>query len=70
MVVAHLIMENEIKLKLPPHIVPYSNRKNFCRKVRDTEKEVQELRNEGRWQEASRLQWVLRNAWWGYKRYH
>ena len=22
-----------------------------------------------RWKEASRLQWTLRNAWWGYKRY-
>ena len=57
------------KTKLPPYTVPYKNRKNFCRKVRDTEKEVQKLRDQGDWEEASNLQWVLRNAWWGYKRY-
>jgi len=56
-------------IKLPPYIVPYKNRKNLCRKVRDTEKEIQRLKDEGEWKEASRLRYVLRNAWWGYKRY-
>jgi hypothetical protein len=55
--------------KRPSHIPPYSRRKDFCRKVRDTEKEVRELKDEGNWKEASHLQWVLRNAWWGYRRY-
>ena len=67
MVAAYLIMSEEIKL--PPYIVPYSNRKRFCRKVRDTEKEVRKLKSKGGWKEASRLEWVLRNAWWGHKRY-
>lgn len=58
-----------IEIKLPPYIVPYLNRRKFCRKVRDTEKEVQILKNEGKWTEAARLEWVLRKAWWGYKRY-
>jgi len=57
------------EIKLPPYITPYENRKKFCRKIRDTEKEIQLLKNEGVWQMVSRLQWVLRNAWWGYKRY-
>ena len=56
-------------MKLPPYIVPYNNRKKFCRKVRDTEKEVQSFKDQGDWKTASHLQWVLRNAWWGYKRY-
>tara|TARA_B100000959_G_C14696124_1_gene506826 strand:- start:120 stop:302 length:183 start_codon:yes stop_codon:yes gene_type:complete len=57
------------EIKLPPYVVPYKNRKNFCRKIRDTEKEVQGLKDAGDWKEASHLQWVLRSAWWGYKRY-
>ena len=57
------------EIKLRPYIVPYSTRKKFCRKVRDTEKEKQELESKGRWLEAAHLGYVLRNAWWGYKRY-
>ena len=56
-------------IKLPSYIVKYKNRKKFCRKVRDTEKEVQRLKNDSKWKEAARLQFILRNAWWGYKRY-
>lgn len=57
------------KIKLPPYIVPYKNRKKFCRKVRDTEKEAQRLKDEGKWKDVAHLGYVLRNAWWGYKRY-
>ena len=56
-------------VKLPPYLMPYNNRKKFCRKVRDAEKEVQILKDKGNWRETSHLLWVLRNAWWGYKRY-
>ncbi len=56
--------------KLPPYVVPYTNRKKFCRKIRDTEKEIQHLKDDHDWKASSHLQWVLRNAWWGYKRYH
>ena len=56
-------------VKLPPYIVPYENRKKFCRGVRDAEKKVLQLKGRGDWVEARHLQWVLRNAWWGYKRY-
>lgn len=57
------------EIKLPPYIVPYENRKKFCRKVRNTEKEILSLKSEGKWKEAAHLEYVLRNSWWGYKRY-
>ena len=53
---------NHIKL-------PYMNRKKFCRKVREAELEVQRLKGSGDWWGASHLQLLLRNIWWGYKRY-
>jgi hypothetical protein len=55
--------------KLPSYIVPYDNRKKFCRKVRDTERKIQELKDEGQWKDVAHLGYVLRNAWWGYRRY-
>ena len=44
------------EIKLPPYIVPYENRKKFCRKVRDTEKEILSLKSEGKWKEAAHLE--------------
>ena len=58
-----------IEIKLPPYIVPYKNRKNFRRKVRDTERQIQNLKQKGKWKDVARLGYILRNAWWGYKRY-
>jgi|ETNmetMinimDraft_21_1059911.scaffolds.fasta_scaffold02362_5 hypothetical protein len=51
------------------HIPPYSRRKDFCSKVRRTEEKIQHLKKEGKWRDVSHLEYVLRNAWWGYKRY-
>ena len=56
-------------VKRLPYIPPYSRRVDFCRKIRETEKQVQFLKNEGRWREMSHFTWYLRNVWWGYKRY-
>lgn len=53
----------------PKHIPPYSRRKDFCRKIRETEKEIQQLESEGGYNKARYLRWLLQNAWWGYKRY-
>mgnify|MGYP003129370727 CR=1 FL=1 len=58
-----------IAMSRPSYIPAYSNRKKFCRKIRGIEKRIHQLKNENKWIEASRLEWVLRNAWWGYKRY-
>lgn len=57
------------EMKLAPWVVPYLKRRRFSRKIRDTEKEVRSLKDEEDWKEAGRLQWVLRNAWWGYRKY-
>ena len=55
--------------KRPSYIPPYSRRKDFCRKIRDTEREIRNLKEEGKWKDVAHLGYVLRNAWWGYKRY-
>ena len=54
----------------PSYIPPYSRRKDFSRKIRDTEKQINELKNKNEWTEVSRLCYLLRNSWWGYKRYN
>ena len=53
----------------PSYIPPYSRRKDFCRKIRQIEKEIQNLKADDNWVEASYLEWYLRNVWWGYRRY-
>lgn len=53
----------------PAYIPPFSERKNFCSKIRSTEKEIYSAKDKGEWRKVSYLRWVLRNAWWGYKRY-
>lgn len=62
-------MYNYREIKLPPYVVPYSNRKKFCRKVRETLKMTGEAKSEGDWYRAAYLKWKLRKSWWGYKRY-
>tara|TARA_R110002110_G_scaffold34870_2_gene118239 strand:+ start:393 stop:584 length:192 start_codon:yes stop_codon:yes gene_type:complete len=57
------------EIKLPSYIPLYESRKKFCRKVRDIEKEMQRLKDQGKWKDVARLSYTLRNAWWGYKRY-
>mgnify|MGYP000583289551 CR=1 FL=1 len=56
-------------IRRPSYIPPYSSRKNFCYRIREIEKEIHELKTQGDWESVSRLQNLLRNAWWGYKRY-
>ncbi len=53
----------------PKYIPPYSMRKDFCRKIRETEKQIQKLKSEGDHDKAKYLKWLLRNVWWGYTRY-
>jgi len=45
------------------------NRKKFSKKLREAELEVQQLKNKEDWWGASHLQLLLRNTWWGYRRY-
>ena len=58
-----------MKPERPLYIPPYESRKNFCRKIKQTEKEINELKKDGNWKGVSHLSKVLRKAWWGYKRY-
>ena len=58
-----------IEINFPSYVVPYKNRKNFRRKVRNTEREIQNFKKEGKWKDVARLGYILRNAWWGYKKY-
>ena len=60
----------DMRLQRPSYIPPYSRRKDFSRKIRDTEKQINELKNKNQWTEVSRLCYLLRNSWWGYKRYN
>lgn len=55
--------------KRPPWIPPYSSRKYFSNKIRETEEEIRGMQREGKWIEASRKQYSLRQSWWGYKKY-
>lgn len=52
-----------------PWVPRYEKRKDFPRKIRDIEKQVGQHKAAGNWEEVSKLQNKLRNAWWGYKRY-
>ena len=61
------VMNSEFR-KMPWTVYPYENRK-LTRKISDTLKEINVLKNDGDWIAASKLQWTLRNAWWGFKRY-
>ena len=54
---------------LPSWIPAYWLRKYFTRKIRATEDKVRLLKTEGKWAEATQLEFKLRNSWWGYKRY-
>ncbi len=52
-----------------PWVPRYEKRKDFSRKIRDTEKQVDQHKAAGNWEEVLKLQHKLRNAWWGYKRH-
>lgn len=52
-----------------PWVLPYENRKLFCRKVRNTERQINDHKLAGNWEDVARLQSKLRSSWWGYKRY-
>ena len=49
--------------------VPYMNRRKFCKKLREAELEIKRLKDEGDWWGASHLRLLLRNNWWGYRKY-
>lgn len=52
-----------------PWILPYRIRKSVSRKFRDTERRIKQCREAGDWNCVKRLKYILRNVWWGIKRY-
>tara|TARA_B100001093_G_C26858931_1_gene1028885 strand:+ start:9192 stop:9377 length:186 start_codon:yes stop_codon:yes gene_type:complete len=57
------------KDRKPWWILEYSKRKNVSRKYRSTEKEISQQKLLGNWKKVKRLKYLLRNVWWGIKRY-
>ena len=53
----------------PSYIPSWSSRKKFHRKIRDIEKQIIEAKTNGDWTKVSGLNYILRNSWWGYKKY-
>lgn len=51
-----------------PWIIRYRQRKFRSRKMLKTENQIQEAKQAGDWKLVTRLKYLLRNAWWGYKR--
>lgn len=52
-----------------PWILPWSKRRSVSKKFKDTEKEIKQCRLDGDWKRVKRLRYLLRNVWWGIKRY-
>lgn len=51
-----------------PWLLSWQERPLRTRKIRKTEHEIQEAKDAGDWTLVSRLKYLLRKAWWGYKR--
>lgn len=51
------------------YIPKYSSRKDYSRKIRETEKKIEKFKYEGNWDKVAYLTRQLHNAWWGYKKY-
>ena len=51
-----------------PWIIRYRQRKFRSRKMLKTENQIQEAKQAGDWKLVTRLKYLLRNAWSGYKR--
>ena len=56
------------KEKRSPWLLAWHERPLRNRKIRKTEKQIQDAKDIGNWTLASRLKSLLRKAWWGYKR--
>lgn len=52
-----------------PWILPFSQRHKVSRKYKDTEKQIKQCKLNKDWECVKRLKYLLRQAWWGIKRY-
>ena len=58
-----------INSRTPKWILPWSKRQLVSKKYRDTENKIKECKLNGDWACVKRLKYILRNVWWGIKRY-
>jgi hypothetical protein len=56
------------KDRKPPWIIAWNMRPYKCRKIKKTEEEILEAKNNGDWLKVIKLKNLLRKVWWGYKR--
>jgi len=51
-----------------PWLLAWHQRPHKNRKIRKTEQQIQDAKDVGDWILVSRLKYLLRKVWWGYKR--
>jgi len=54
--------------KRSPWLLGFKERPHKCRKIKKTEEEILQAKNEGDWFRVAKLKNLLRKVWWGYKR--
>lgn len=52
-----------------PWILPWNQRHKVSKKYRETEKQIKQCQQDNDWRCVKRLKYILRNVWWGIKRY-
>lgn len=56
--------------KRPSWILRYRDRPYVSKKYKDTEKQIDQCKHDGDWDCVKKLKRLLRNAWWGVRRYN
>lgn len=51
-----------------PWLLTWNQRSLKTRKIRKTEQQIQDAKDKGDWILVSKLKYILRKAWWGYKK--
>lgn len=52
-----------------PWILPWSKRHKVSKKYKSLEEQIKKCKQSGDWKCVKRLKYLLRNVWWGIKRY-
>ena len=52
-----------------PNVLSFRQRAMRCRKLREAQKDIKEMRMSGDWNNAQKLQRYINRVWWGIKRY-
>lgn len=63
-----VIYNMERKEKRSPWLLSWHERPLRNKKTRKTEQQIQDAKDAGNWTLVSRLKYLLRKTWWGYKK--